>query len=269
MKRLIGLLLLMLLVGAPMAAHAQTQPPQPQGQQPQSAAADYILGPGDVVEVDVLGQSEFKTRARIRSDGTIALPFLGNVPTQGNTPTGFAQKVAGALGAGGYYINPIVSVEVVGYASRYVIVLGSVASPGLQPVDRDYRISEIIARAGGIGANGADYVVLTRADGQEQRLQFEKIATGTGTDDPMVSPGDKIYVPLAEQFFIYGQVNAPGAYALKDDMTLRKAIARSGGLSPSGSDKRVSVFRNGEKTKLELDQVVQAGDVIVIGERFF
>jgi polysaccharide biosynthesis/export protein len=269
MKRLIGLLLLMLLAGVPVTAHAQPQQPQQQDQQRESDTAEYILGPGDVVEVDVLGQSEFKTRARVRSDGTIALPFLGNVVAQGTSPTGFAQKVAGTLAAGGYYVNPIVSVEVVSYASRYVIVLGAVAQPGLQPVDRDYRISEILARAGGIGANGSGNVVLTRADGQEQRLEFEKIATGTGTDDPMVSPGDKIYVPLAEQFFIYGQVNAPGAYALNDEMTLRKAIARSGGLSPSGSDKRVSVFRNGEKTKLQLDEVVRPGDVIVIGERFF
>jgi len=267
MTYLIRLIVMVLIACTPLAgASAQQQDQQPQRQ---SEASEYILGPGDVVEVDVLGQSEFKTRARVRSDGTIALPFLGDVAAQGTSPTSFAQKVAGALAQGGYYINPIVSVEVVSYASRYVIVLGAVAQPGLQPVDRDYRISEILARAGGIGGNGADYVVLTRADGQEQRLDFEKIATGTGTDDPTVSPGDKIYVPLAEQFFIYGQVNAPGAYALKDEMTLRKAIARSGGLSPSGSDKRVSVFRNGEKTKLELDEVVQAGDVIVIGERFF
>jgi polysaccharide biosynthesis/export protein len=219
--------------------------------------------------VDVLGQSEFKTRARIRSDGTIALPFVGNVAAQGKSPTAFAQQVAGSLAGGGYYINPIVSVEVVGYASRYVIVLGAVGSPGLQPVDREYRISEVLARAGGVGANAASHVVLTRATGEEQKLDFEKIATGSGTEDPMVSPGDKIYVPLAEQFFIYGQVNAPGAYALRSEMTLRKAIAQSGGLSPSGSDKRVSVFRNGQKTKLALDDVVQAGDVIVIGERFF
>jgi polysaccharide export outer membrane protein len=275
MNRLIRMLLLVLLAWAPVTGATAQQPPQQQqqaqqqGQQGTSEAAEYILGPGDVVEVDVLGQSEFKTRARVRSDGTIALPFLGNVATQGSSPTAFAQQVASSLAAGGYYINPIVSVEVVSYASRYVIVLGAVSSPGLQPVDREYRISEILARAGGIAGTGADYVILTRADGIEQRLNFEQIATGTGTEDPMVSPGDKIYVPLADQFFIYGQVNAPGAYALKDDMTLRKAIARSGGLSPSGSDRRVSVFRNGEKTKLELDEVVQAGDVIVIGERFF
>lgn len=269
MKNVIRLMAAALLAWSPTALVAQQPATGSQPQQRQPNSSDYILGAGDVVEVDVLGQADFKTRARIRTDGTIALPFVGNVGAQGDTPTSFAQKVAGALSGAGYFINPIVSVEVVSYASRYVIVLGAVGQPGLQPVDREYRISEILARAGGIGGTGANQVILTRATGEEMRLDFEKIATGTGTDDPMVSPGDKIYVPLAAQFYIYGQINAPGAYPLKGEMSLRKAIAQSGGLGASGSDKRVSVFRNGAKTKLALDEIIQPGDVIVIGERFF
>lgn len=231
--------------------------------------SEYVMGPGDVIEVDVLGQSEFKTRARIRTDGSIALPFIGNVAAQGATPTAFAQRVAGSLAAGGYYISPIVSVEIVSYASRYVIVLGAVASPGLQPVDRDYRVSEVIARAGGLRDNGAGHVILRRSSGEELKLDYEQLATGTAAQDPLVAAGDKLFVPLAETFYIYGQVNAPGAYPIQDDMTLRKAIARSGGLTASGTDKRVSVYRSSEKAKLGLDDSIKAGDVIVIGERFF
>jgi polysaccharide export outer membrane protein len=253
-----------------LRAQAQTAGPSAAAQPAQPTPdAGYILGPGDVVEVDVLGQSEFKTRARIRTDGTIPLPFLGNVVAQGQTPSTFAERVAAALTSGGYYTTPVVGVEVVSYASRYVIVLGAVAQPGLQPVDRDYRLSEILARVGGVRGDGADYVMLRRASGEELKLDFNKIAMGGASEDPLVAAGDKIFVPTAETFYIYGQVNAPGAYALKDAMTLRKAIARSGGLTSSGSDKRVSVFRGGEKVKLGLNEAVQAGDVIVIGERFF
>jgi polysaccharide biosynthesis/export protein len=251
------------LPSSAIAGQAQSAPGE------SATDAEYVLGPGDVVEVDVLGQSEFKTRARVRTDGTIALPFLGNVSAQGETPTSFAQRVAGALAAGGYYISPIVSVEIVSYASRYVIVLGAVGSPGLQAVDRDYRVSEIIARAGGLRETSADHLILRRATGEELKLDYKQIATGGAAEDPMVAAGDKLFVPTAETFYIYGQVNAPGAYALKDQMTLRKAIARSGGLTASGTDKRVSVYRSSEKTKLGLDDPIMAGDVIVIGERFF
>lgn len=251
-------------------AQAQTAAPAAAAQPVQPALdAGYVLGPGDVIEVSVLGNDEFKTRARVRSDGTIPLPFLGNVPVQGQTPSSFAQRVGAALTSGGYYTAPVMSVEVVSYASRYVIVLGAVASPGLQPVDRDYRLSEILARVGGVRGDGADYVQLRRASGEELKLDFNEIAMGGPNEDPLVSAGDKIFVPIAETFYIYGQVNAPGAYALKDAMTLRKAIARSGGLTASGSDKRVSVFRSGDKVKLQLNESVKPGDVIVVGERFF
>jgi polysaccharide biosynthesis/export protein len=229
----------------------------------------YILGSGDVIEVDVLGQSDFKTRARIRSDGTIALPFLGVVSVAGQTSIDFAKKIASSLAAGGYYTNPVVNVEVAGYASRYVIVLGEVASPGLQPIDRAYRVSEIIARSGGIRPSGADYVIVRREKGEELRLDFQKLATGTEADDPFVNAGDKIYVPQADLFYMYGQINAPGAFGLMSGMTLRKAIARGGGMTQLGSEKKISVFRAGRKQPLGLDQPIQAGDVIVVGERSF
>jgi polysaccharide export outer membrane protein len=248
---------------------AQAAPAPTGGTSQQDRDLGYILGPGDVVEVDVLGQSEFKTRARVRADGSIALPFIGNVSAQGETPTSLAQRVGASLAAGGFYNSPVVSVEIVSYASRYVIVLGAVASPGLQTVDREYRVSEIIARAGGVKDDSAEQVVLTRASGEEVKLDYVQVATGTQAQDPLVAPGDKLFVPLAETFYIYGQVNAPGAYALRDEMTLRKAIARSGGLTPNGTDKRVSVYRGAEKTKLRLDDSIMPGDVIVIGERFF
>lgn len=262
-------LVLTLLIGLALNSPASAHQAELLAPSQSAAEAEYILGAGDVIEVDVLGQSEFRTRARVRADGTIALPFLGNVAAQGETPTSFARRIAGSLAAGGYYVSPIVSVEVVGYASRYVIVLGAVASPGLQPVDRDYRVSEIIARAGGIRENSAGYVLLRRASGEELKLDYEQIATGAASEDPLVAAGDKLFVPTAETFYIYGQVNAPGEYALQDGMTLRKAIARSGGLTASGSDKRVSVYRNSQKAKLDLDDPIGPGDVIVIGERFF
>jgi polysaccharide biosynthesis/export protein len=237
----------------------------------QSTAADagYVLGPGDVIEVSVLGQSEFTTRARVRADGTVVLPFVGSTQVASETSVTLAKSLSATLAKGGYYVNPIVSVEIASYASRYVIVLGSVTSPGLQPVDRAYRLSEIIARAGGIRPDGAEYVVLRRQTGEEAKLPFDKLASGTNADDPFVGPGDKVYVPAAETYYIYGQISAPGAYTVKDQMTLRKAIARGGGLTPSGSEKRITVFRNGQKQPLPLDSPILPGDVVVVGERLF
>lgn len=131
------------------------------------ANAGYVLGPDDVIEVSVLGQPEFTTRSRIRADGSIVLPYVGSTTVSGDTPVSLAKRIGGVLKAGGYYSNPIVSIEIAGFASRYVIVLGALAQPGLQPVDRPYRVSEIVARAGGIRGDGADFVIVRREKGGE------------------------------------------------------------------------------------------------------
>ena len=233
------------------------------------ADTGYVLGSDDVIEVSVLGQPEFTTRSRIRTDGTIVLPYVGSTAAAGDTSITLAKRIGGILKAGGYYSNPIVSVEIAGFASRYVIVLGAVAQPGLQPVDRPYRVSEIIARAGGIRSDGAEFVVVRRDKGGEMKLPFEKLATGGAEDDPFVLPGDKVYVPEVETYYIYGQINAPGVYPIKNNITLRKAIARGGGLGAAGTTKKISVYRDGKKAPLALDEPIQPGDVVVVGQRSF
>lgn len=261
----------------PPAAQAQIQAQTPSARPaapPTQAAKDvvegYVLGADDVVEVTVLGQPEFTTRARVKANGTIQLPFIGEQRLAGETALSLAPKIAERLRSGGYYAKPVVNIEISSFASRYVTLLGAIAQPGLQPVDREYRLSEIIARAGGLRESGADFVTLTRADGDQKNYEFDKLASGGPDDDPMVRPGDKIFVPEADLFYIYGQVNAPGVYPLKGGpMTVRKAVARGGGFNASGSASRIKLFRNGEETKVKLDATLQAGDVLVVGERLF
>lgn len=235
-----------------------------------SVDTGYKIGPDDVIEVDLLGQADFKTRARVKADGTMSFPFIGTINVQGQTPITLKRVIEDKLRAGGYYAQPIINVEIASFASRYVIVLGEVGQGGLQPVDRAYRLSEIIARSGGIRETGADYVIITRDGKDDMKLSFDKLARGSEADDPFVQPGDKIFVPKAETYYIYGQIAAPGVYPIKEEMTLRKVIARSGGLTASGSEKRIKLFHDGKQIKkVDLERIVQGGDVLVVGERFF
>jgi len=266
-KALMSILAVVLLAITGIAAEAQ-----PAAAPVAGATGDtgYKIGADDIIEVDLLGQTDFKTRARVKADGTMSFPFIGTVNVQGETPVTLKRVVEGKLKAGGYYAQPIVNVEIVSFASRYVIVLGDVGAAGLQPVDRAYRVSEIIARAGGIRETGAEYVIVTRAGKADLKLPFDKLARGDEADDPFVEAGDKIFVPKAETYYIYGQIAAPGVFPIKEEMTLRKVIARSGGLTPSGSEKRIKLFHNGKQEKsVNLERIIQGGDVIVVGERFF
>jgi polysaccharide biosynthesis/export protein len=262
---------------AAVSANAQTPasaPPTSNATAPPSGIADlassaYILGRDDVVEVGLLGQAGFSGRTRVQADGTIQLPLIGKVPVADRTTAEVSELVRKALVGGQFFTDPVVTVEVVGYASRYVTVLGAVGSPGLIPINRPYRLSEILARVGGVQAGAADHLAVRSDNGDERKYPIRELATGGDAQDPYVKAGDKIYAPMAETFYVSGKVNSPGALPLTGDTTVRIAIARAGGLAESGSDKKVTVNRGGKKTKLKLDDKVEAGDVLEVGERLF
>ncbi len=277
----IGLMIaVMLPVTAVAAQAAPPAPPAAMVTQPVPAAAaaapvtlneGYVLGAGDVIEVAVLGRQDYLARVQVQVDGTIQLPLIGDLTAANRTVLQMRGEIRNALVAGGYFNDPAVSVAVASFASRYITVLGEVATPGLVPIDRSYRLSEIIARVGGLRPSASDDITLNRAAGGESvTLNIRDVATGSDSQDPVVNPGDRIYVAVAAQFFIYGQVNAPGSYRVDRAMSLRMALARGGGLTAQGSERRVKIFRNGEELRnFDPNGLIQGGDTVVVGERFF
>ena len=260
-------------------ATAQTSTPAPAAvsvpaanvdDDPSSMSDGYVVGIGDTLDVTMVGQDDFRGRVVVQQDGTIQLPYVGSIKAQDKTLLTLGREIADALNSGGYYVDPAIQVTVAQISSRYVTVLGEVASPGLVPIDRQYRASEIIARVGGLKPTGGKTFFLRRDGGKEIPLTLETIARGGDVEDPIVNPGDKIFVPEAPKYYIYGAVNSPGPFVLDGDLNMMMALARSGGLTQMGSDRRITVTRNGkELKKFSLSDEIQPDDVIVVGERFF
>ena len=268
-----------MIAGAP-AAYAQSTggvappvAPLTQGQAPAaekspSEADEYIVGPEDVIEIEVVGLPD-RTRAKVYTDGTIQTNLLGKVQVSGQTQRQIGDQLAKLYKAGGFYANPVVNVEVVNFASRYVTVLGAVASPGLVPINRPYRMSEVLARVGGVTGAAAEYLVVRPEQGPEVRYNVKDLAVGDATKDPFVKPGDKIFAPNADVFYISGQVRQPGSFPITADLTVLQAIGRSGGLTETGTEKKVTTTRDGKKVKLSPNDKIIPGDVLVVGERLF
>ena len=252
---------------AAQPAAAQAAPARPAAATLQDG---YVIGINDSLDIGMVGSDEFRGRVQVQQDGTIQLPYVGSLRAQDKTLLQLGREIAAALTKGGYYVDPAIQVTVAQISSRYVTVLGEVGSPGLVPVDRAYRASEMIARVGGIKPGGAETFYLRRDGGAEIPLTLEQIARGGDAADPVVNPGDKIFVPPAPTFYIYGQVNAPGTYPIQNKMSLRMALARGGGLTTLGSDRRITVVRGGQELKkFSLADPIEKDDVIVVGERFF
>jgi polysaccharide export outer membrane protein len=232
------------------------------------ASSSYVLGPDDVIEVSVLGRPEMTQQTRIKPDGSIVLPLLGSVKASGNTILTLADEIGKKMEKAGLLRNPIINVEVIQMVSQTATVLGKVSSPGVVPLDREMTVSSVLGKVGGALPTGAGYVVVQKKDGTQKQVVVADLIKG-GEFDPVVEGGDTLFVPDAEIFYIYGQINQPGAQPLRANMTLRQAIGQAGGPTAMGSDKRVRINRGGKEFKAKLDDVIQKDDVIVVKERIF
>lgn len=230
----------------------------------------YVLGPDDTIQVIVYGQPEAGITTRIKSDGTIVMPLLGIIKASGQTNIGLAKVITDKMTQGGFLKDPVVNVEIGNYVSKAVNVAGKVATPGIYPLDRPYRALEILLKSGWIRENGAAYVYLRRPGSAEMRLDAEGLVRGEADKDPFLRPGDTLYVPDADQFFVTGQVNRPGALPVLPGMTMRQALALAGGVTATGSGNKVGLIRGGAKEiDADLSLPVQKNDVIVVKERLF
>ncbi|MEI6485823.1 MAG: polysaccharide biosynthesis/export family protein [Sphingomonadales bacterium] len=230
----------------------------------------YVLGPDDTVQVIVYGQTEFNVTTRIKADGTIVMPLIGIVQAGGQTNITLAKEITDKLVASGFLKQPLVNVEVGAYISRSVNIAGNVGAPGIVPLDRPYHALEALLRAGWVRADGANYVYLRRQGQPERRLEVEQLVRGDAANDPVLQPGDTLFVPPAETFYIYGQINGPGMKAILPGMTIRQAIGLAGGVTASGKSDKVGLVRgNGKEIDADPSMKVQNGDVLIIKERLF
>jgi polysaccharide export outer membrane protein len=280
-------LVLAIAVGGTRSAFAQPADPQASAASPtpaesappgtgvaplaggEAASGSYILGRDDIIQVGLLGRSDFALRARVQADGTIQLPLVGKIVAGEHTTSELAEVIRKALQSGGYYADPIVNIEVVSFASRYVTVLGAFGNSGLIPMSRPYRLSELLAKVGGVREGAADYIIVRSLTGKEKHYTIRELATGDLSQDPFVQAGDKLYAPPAELFYVYGAVKAPGVFPISGDTTLRMALVRAGGVTDQGSDKKAEVTRGGKTITLDAAAKVLPGDVVFIKEKLF
>jgi len=237
------------------------------------------LGPGDSVSIQVYGQPDLSTTVYVGDDGTVSVPLAGNVQVAGLSPAQASSRIEAALKSGKFLVDPHVTLTVTQTRSQRVSVLGQVGTPGRYAVESNTTIFDLLAQAGGITATGSDiiYIIRLDKDGKEVRfpVDLKGLANGNGTIHSLsLQGGDSVFVPKAEQFSIYGEVATPGRYRIEPGMTVLEAIARAGGITLRGSQRRVEIKRkqaNGDYTtvKAKLGDIVQPDDVVQVKESIF
>ena len=252
------------------------------------SAADYVIGPQDVLTINVFDQADLGGKYTVEADGTFSFPLIGRVKAGGMTLRGFEVELKRKL-ADGFFRNPQVTVAVETYRSQRVFVMGEVRQPGPVPLTGGMTLIEALARAGSTLPTSSGEVAVVRAasgargpmvpNGDESgteifRASIRALEAGALSQNIELRDGDTIFVPRAESIYVFGQVKNPGAYALVErDTTVLQALSLAGGVTENGAMNRVKVIRmvNGEKKELKvrLSELVRPGDTIVVPERYF
>ncbi len=241
-------------------------------------ALNYQLGSGDIVYVTVYDHPELQLEARIDEHGSINFPLIGQLVVAGESPSTAQRLIAEALEKGDFIRKPQVNLIVKAYLSKQVSVLGQVNKPGKYPLNATSTVSDLLAQAGGLSLEGADELTLIRKQqGQAQRIQIDiKSLFQEGQFDlnQQVNDGDVIFVPKAAVFYIYGEVQKPGAFRLEKNMNVMQALSLGGGITLRGMQKGIQIRRQGPdgqpvQLKAALTDPVQKNDVVYVKESLF
>lgn len=211
---------------------------------PSPTSPDYVVGAGDVLDVNVLGNPELSRSATVQTSGAIALPLLGDVTVVGLTIAEIQRKVTTLLERD-YLVNPQVEVQVREYQSQFVIVLGEVNSGGRKVLRGRTRLIDLLIESGGLRPEASGEVVITRRDGTfEGGADNLRVAIGGGAMTPQdrinleipLKNGDLINVLPKNHVTVEGEVVKPGRYTIGSGATLSGIIAEAGGLARFGSN---------------------------------
>jgi len=162
-------------------------------------AGEYVIGPDDVLAVNVWKEPEISRTLPVRPDGNISLPLVGDLMASGRTPAQLQNEIRQQLVA--YLSNPEVAVLVQEAKSHKFNIVGEVEKPGSYVISGPMTILDAIAIAGGLrdfARQSKIYVLRFNAEGSRTRIPFnyKQVIRGNALQaDVQLQPRDTIVVP--------------------------------------------------------------------------
>lgn len=167
-----------------------------------TAAAEYIMSPGDSLQIYVMGHENISSHGtndsayNIRPDGRLSFPLIGEVNTTGMTVEEFTATLEKRLSR--YIIKPQVSVNVAKLGTTRVFVLGEVHKAGMYELTKSHRVLDAIGAAGGFSDKSAKKNIFIIRGGDENKIEkvnFNKfLKNGDMKENIVLNEGDCVYL---------------------------------------------------------------------------
>lgn len=236
-----------------------------------SSPADYIIGPADLLEVQVFESEKLTDKVRVSSRGDITLPLLGSIKVSGLSAREAELRIEDLLKSEGFIKDPHVTVFIEEYNSKIVTVVGLVEEPGNHSITGRQTLLDVLVAAKGFQEKAGRTVYLSRSEetGNKQTYMIdldELLFNGNSELNVVMKPGDVIYVPAAGNVYIEGAVGRSGAYPIQKDLTtISQILISAGGVAPYGDASNIKLIRflgdgNREIKNIDLNKI-QSGEV--------
>ncbi len=278
------------------------------GQIPNVAIVDdtksgYLIGPGDEIVGKVLGETQFDFVAIIDEDGKFQVPFVEQgVMAKCRTERDLKADVTKLLGK--YLKSPLVSVSVTKRNSRPpVMVYGEVQTPAQVELKRKTTLLEILSFSGGATKSASGTVQVFRptpmmcgddqaeaakwkpdfddsADIPSRIYSISNLKSGEEESNPVILPGDLIFVKKAPPVYVIGEVNILKEISIGErGLSLMEALTQAGGVNQQAKTKAITIHRLKDNSKpreliavnydlikkgQQKDVVLQPEDIIVV-----
>jgi polysaccharide export outer membrane protein len=217
---------------------------------------EYVLGPGDVLEVVMRGLEMVREKVMIRNDGNISFSLVENIRAAGLTTSELDESLTNELRR--YLKDPKLDLEVSDYKSKMISVQGAILSvntaggqktgPGRYALKGKVRVLDVILEAGGTTSDAQlDRVQLIRGD-KSYRLNIQRVLnTGDPRENVVIQADDIIFVPgiarQSKKVIILGEVLRPNVYVFSEDVTFLEALGQAGGLTTEAIRNDVRIIR--------------------------
>lgn len=234
----------------------------------------YVVGPGDNIEVQLIGNTKGRYSLVVGRDGQINFPELGPIAVSGMRFQDMRDMIEGRVRD--QMIGTQASIGIGELRSIRVFVLGDAETPGSYTVSGLSTITNALFVSGGVKKIGSlRNIELKRNGVTVTRLDlYDLLLKGDTRADARLLPGDVIFIPpVGATVSLSGEVRRPAIYELRNETTARDLIALGGGLTPHADPKLASLERvNDERHRVTVDvdvsqsaglgTTLQSGDVL-------
>lgn len=237
--------------------------------------ADYVIGPGDTINIQLFGNENNEFFLPVQRDGTINFPEIGPINVSGQSFDQMRQTITNRVEQ--QMIGVRASITLGELRSIQVFVLGDVERPGSYTVTGLSPISSALFASGGVRPIGSLRNIELRREGNTVTTLdlYDLLLRGDTRNDVRLQSGDAIFVPpIGTTVAVNGEVRRPAIYEVRNERTVAEIVTLAGGLNPNANRSRLTLERvvpNRGTTVRDIDlgtneaqTAVQDGDVLRI-----